>query len=512
MARYKRYSYDQAKLIPVDLASQLQPGTFEFALHQIIDDLDLSSFAVRFRNDATGAPAYDPAVLLKIVLLGYSRGMLSSRELERACQENVVFMAISADSRPHFTTIARFISGMSDAITPLFRNVLLVCADEGLIGRQLFAIDGCKLSANCAKEWSGTRLDFEKRAAKLDEAIRQLLARHREADDAEVAPHARDDTQAAIRRLRRKRRKVERWLAGMKDRPGTRGPRQQNVTDPESAKMPSAHGVIQGYSGVAAVDSKCQVVVHAEAFGEGQEQSLLGPMLKGVRDNGATMGDKAVLKTAVVVADNGFHSEANMRMLLDDGIDAYLPDRQFRKRDPAFAGARRYRRSVDRKKQRYVSRGYFQPKDFRYDEVRRRLVCPAGQLLYRKNRNFVSSNGYRGEAFMARRTDCAACGLRERCLRKRHTPARQVVLFRDQDATGARTASARMRERFDTARGRYYYSRRMGIVEPVFAHLRHTRHLDRFTLRGRARVDIQWKLYCVVHNMMKLMRFSPRFA
>jgi len=114
----------------VDLADQLQPGTFEYALNQIVGERDLSGFDLRFRNDDTGAPAYDPAILLKIVLFAYSRGITSSRQIARACRENVVFIALAADSHPHFTTIAGFIASMKDEITPLFRNVLLICSQK----------------------------------------------------------------------------------------------------------------------------------------------------------------------------------------------------------------------------------------------------------------------------------------------------------------------------------------------------------------------------------------------
>src|SRR5512136_2407327 len=133
MPRFKSYSYDQVSWISVDFRSQLQPGTFEFALNQIVDELDLSIFDRRFCNDETGAPAYDPAILLKIVLFAYSRGITSSREIERACRENVVFMALSAASHPHFTKIAEFISSMEEEIVPLFRNVLMICAEDKLI-------------------------------------------------------------------------------------------------------------------------------------------------------------------------------------------------------------------------------------------------------------------------------------------------------------------------------------------------------------------------------------------
>ena len=127
MARYKHYDYNQTKMIPLRFADQIQPGSFEYTLNHVIDnDLDLSVFAQRYRNDTNGAPAYDPAILLKIVLFAYSRGITSSRKIEQACRENVLFMALSADSQPHFSTIADFVTRMDEGIKPLFTHVLMV--------------------------------------------------------------------------------------------------------------------------------------------------------------------------------------------------------------------------------------------------------------------------------------------------------------------------------------------------------------------------------------------------
>jgi len=185
----------------------------------------------------------------------------------------------------------------------------------------------------------------------------------------------------------------------------------------------------------------------------------------------------------------------------------------FRKRDPAFATARRHRRSVDRKKERYRSKvRYFQVKDFRYDEARGKLICPAGKEMYVRNRNFYDSKGNCGVAYMAKKTDCRVCELRSKCLRKPSTVARQVTLFHGRLPGTPKTYNERMIERFDSALGRYLYSRRLGIVEPVFANICNARGLDRFTLRGKVKVDIQWKLYTMVHNILKILRYSPRYA
>jgi transposase len=181
MPRFKTPDYG-LKMIPVDFAQQVLPGSFEFALCYLVDnELDLSTLRSRYTNDAGGAPAFDPAVLLKIVLLAYSRGLLSSRSIAGACRNTVLFMAVSGDSAPHFTTIAGFVAELGDEAAALFTQVLLVCDRQGLIGRELFAIDGVKLPSNAAKAKSGTRADFEREAAKMEAAVQRRWASRRRA-------------------------------------------------------------------------------------------------------------------------------------------------------------------------------------------------------------------------------------------------------------------------------------------------------------------------------------------
>ena len=199
------------RFLPVDLARQLLPGTFEHALNHIIDhELDLSHFDARFRNDETGAPAYPPAMLLQVVLFAYAQGIVSSRAIERACQEHVTFIALSGDTRPHFTTIADFVSTLGEDIAHVFAEVLAICDREGLIGREMFAIDGVKLPSNASKRRSGTRADFARQATKMEAAAQTMLARHREADGRPVEP---DLAAKAAMRIERLTRDAAGWSA-----------------------------------------------------------------------------------------------------------------------------------------------------------------------------------------------------------------------------------------------------------------------------------------------------------
>ena len=121
MANYKRYDYSQKVFIPVCLEDQLLPGTLEFVIHTLVENrIDMSVFDQRYTNDQTGRYAYDPKILLKVILLGYSRGLNSSRSIERACMENVIFIALTCGTHPDHSTIAAFVSSMKDEIGPLF--------------------------------------------------------------------------------------------------------------------------------------------------------------------------------------------------------------------------------------------------------------------------------------------------------------------------------------------------------------------------------------------------------
>ena len=357
MARYKNYNYEQTKLLPIRYCEQILPGTFEYALNDVIGKADLAVFDARYKNDATGAPAYDPRILLKIILFAYARGIFSSRRIESLCRENVIMMALSADTQPDFTTIAEFVSSASDEIVVLFREVLLIGDAMGLIGKELFAIDGCKLASNASKEWSGTKADLAKKHRKLTRAIRVMLARHRQQDAHEASGEVSDQERQYLATLRARAQKIRQFLA----------------THPEN-------------------------------------------------------------------------------------------------------------------------------------------VSPTGTIRQSNGAN-VTIRGFVGVKFTAPKSACAPCGLRDRCLRHpARTKVRQVVFFTGHTRQAGETFTNKMKRKIDSAAGRLIYQRRLATAEPPFANIRHAKGLDRFTLRGKTKVDAQWLLYCLVHNIGKIQRYGPASA
>jgi transposase len=501
MARYKTVD-NQPCFLPVNLAEQLLPGSIEHAINHLIESgaVPLSGFDAQYRNDECGAPAVSPAVLLKVVLLGYARGMVSSRAIAQACERHVTFVALCGLDAPHFTTIARFIARSAEPIAEVFQRVLLVCDTQGLIGREMFAIDGVKLPSNASKRHSGSRAELAERARKMKAAARSMLARHQQADAA-PEPTLAQREHRQIKRLDHEAQRIERFLIEHPhDKTGAKGAvRKSNVTDNESAKMATDKGVIQGYCGVATVDANHQIIVDAQAHGTGSEQALLLPAVQAAQVHGGP--------DTVITADAGYHSEANLAALDTFGVKAVIADNQRRQRDERLLAQAKHQGKPDPlhdKTAKPRKTILFGPQDFEHDAQRGCCRCPAGQTVH--GGHAAEQRGHQFIRFRFQASQCGPCELRGQCLRKPDATTPRQVAFHTGRTSQCNPHTQRMRELIDSPAGRGIYDRRLATVEPVFANLRHNKGLRRFTLRGRTKVDAQWKLMCLVHNIEKLAK------
>ncbi|MBW1769498.1 MAG: transposase [Deltaproteobacteria bacterium] len=480
MAKYKRYDYSQSVLIPVSLEEQLMPGTLEFAIHTLVETrMDMSVFDDNYQNDETGRSAYNPKILLKVVLLAYSRGLVTSRKIERACYENVTFMALSCNQRPDHSTIAAFVSSMKDQILPLFCDILLVCEQENLLGSTIFALDGLKLRSNASTEWSGKISEISKKKEKIEQKVK-LLMEEQIATDKDDGDDLADrlSREKQIEKLHKQAARVDKWLRqnDAKISATTGRELQSNITDNESAKMKTSHGTIQGYNGQALVDGKHQVVVHAKAFGSGQDNQHLSPMVDGAKENIEKIGQSEdYFENKIFTADSNYHNQNTLKKCREEKLDAYIPDLKFRTRDVRFATRARSKPKKSEKK----------------------------RLKLNIKKHIVDRNIYR--RYLADEKDCKQCSLKSRCFYRKNTKRRSLDVPIGADETNYSKA---MGEKIDSDQGRKIYPKRMAIVEPVFANIRTQKQMDRFTFRGKIKVNIQWMLYCMVHNIEKIMNFG----
>lgn len=505
MAKYKSYDYSQRVMIPISLDDQLMPGTLEFAIHALVETrMDTTIFDAHYHNDETGRTAYDPKVLLKIILLGYSRGLTSSRKLEQACKENVVFMSLACGQKPDHSTIAAFVSSMKDEILLLFRDVLMVCEESSLLGGTFFALDGCKIPSNASKSMSGRFADLTRNKENLEKKIKQLLKEQMDADQLDSKndedtdkPSGTSSREKQIKQLQKKADLIEEWLDENEPKIGKKGREvKSNITDNDSVLMLTSHGTIQGYNGQAFVDSKHQVIIHGEAFGTGQDHYLVPPMLDGAKENVKAIGlgdDYFVEKT--FAADTNYNSPVNLKKCDEEKLDAYIPDKDFRKRDPRFDGRR-------------PKSGRFTLDNFKHNEETDSYICPNGKtlkLLVKSSE--VKKIFYR--TYAADEKSCSACKLRAKCLSREKARRRWLNV---PIAYAIDNLTKRMAAKIDSDEGRKIYPQRLAVVEPVFANITTHKRMDRFTLRSKVKVDIQWMLYCMVHNIGKIIKYCPDYG
>ncbi len=520
MPKFIPYNHDQNAMVVINFRDQLQPGTFEHAIHYLINNkLDLSVFNYAYGNKDNGRPAYDPAILLSVILFAYSKGITSSREIEWNCTHNIIFKALSCDTVPHFTTIASFISSHPQAIEALFNQILLVCHEQGLLGNELFAIDGCKLPSNAAKEWSGTFKELKQKRAKLQKLIRHHIREHKRIDKYEKADEERRKrTEQTLETLHYAYDKIDEFLKTEEPRVG-KSLRQlevkSNITDNDSAKMATSKGVIQGFNGVAAVDKKHQVIIDAQAFGEGQEHHTLAPVIEAIktRYQELNISDNIYAKETIVTADTGFANETNMKYLHKNNINGYIPDNKFRSRDPKFVDQKeKYgkRQPIKKADSNYTS--VIPSSDFQVDLIAKTCTCPAGENLWLRREGVDQYSQHQKLYFEGRLSKCRVCILKEDCMqnpdaandRKGH--GRQVSFI--VDAKNRNPFTDWMKKRIDSEKGKAIYGHRMSVVEPVFANITHNRGLKRFSLRGKTKVQGQWKLFCMIHNIEKLKNYG----
>jgi transposase len=506
MAKYKSYNYSQTVMLPVSLDDQLTPGTIEFAINTLVEErMDMARFDAKFKNDETGCKAYNPKILLKILLLAYARGIIHSRKIERECKRNVTFMALSCGQEPDHSTIAAFVSSMKDEIKPLFRDVLLVCEEMKLLGGTEFSLDGCKLPSNASRRWSGTFASLKEKKEKLERRVGYMLEEQVEADKREGKERSEETRRAEhIEKLKKQAAKIEKFLEKNEPKPGKQYKEvRSNVTDNESAMMTTPHGTIQGYNGQALIDAKHQVIVEGEAFGCGQDDYHLKPVVSGAQNNIEAIGKgDDYFKDTTLTADTGYHSSESIKKCEDEGIDAYIPDREYRKRHP---GLEVKKSSLDRRRRK------FRLEDFRYDERTDEYECPMEKRLKLQTDKVKANNGMLYRRYYADARDCEGCTVREGCISNKGKRGKRKCLMIPVE-TGRRNYSKEMAAKMDTEQGRKIYPHRIRIVEPVFANIRTQKRLDRFTLRGKIKVNIQWLLYCMVHNIEKIVNFGPEFA
>ena len=495
MAKYKHtdVAAGQGLFLSVNLKEQLLSGTFEYMLDEIIDTkIDSDIFDRRYKNNLTGASAIPPKALLKLVIYGYSKGLKSSRGIWELSRNNIIAKALTNDTNIHWTTIANFISGSGNEFKEIFVKVLAYCNELELIGGETFAIDGLRLPSNASMHLTGKKDQLEKRLKVYQKMAQKHLERHKRKDErGETDEKTEKHFQARQKKLTREIDKISEFLATMEKKEGKRGQEiQSNVTDNESAMIHAPSGFIQGYIGIAVSDDKEQIIVGAEAMGSANECEHFPLMLDKCAENIKKAGGTEAWdgKEKHFLADRNYFSEENLRACEERGVEALIPDSQYKSR----LGPNKEKR--------------YEADDFKFHEEENCYECPQGKLLaYKGTQNVL---GREGKVYRAGVKDCRECPAYSQCIRSKKTKTkinsgRQLLISKSNEHG---SLCREMCKKMNKEEYQEQYAYRIQIIEPVFADIAYCKGLNRFTLRGKEKVNNQWQLYCMVHNLGKCLK------
>lgn len=370
---FRAYDPEQMLLIAPVLADWVPEGDFAHFVSDLVETaLDLSAIYASYEEER-GFPPYDPRLMLKLLIYGYANGVMSSRKLEAATFRDIAVRMLCADQHPDFRSIARFRRRHLEALAGLFVQALRLCREAGLVGLGALALDGTKLRANASRHKAMSYERMIKKEAQLEAEIAALRAnvegllsdaeRTDAVEDERFGPDYRGDELPAELQRREQRlavigaakaaleaeaferetkRRADMEAEGKKPRqpPGGRDPfkpkpaAQRNFTDPESRIMKTADGSFhQCFNGQAVVDSRTQIIVACEVSCDAPDAQRLGPALNELAGNLSRIG-AALPDGAVLTADAGYLSEANVTTTVERGLDPFFASGRFRPGEP----------------------------------------------------------------------------------------------------------------------------------------------------------------------------------
>ena len=348
---FRSWDVDQSWLLPRSVHDFVAPGHLaHFVRDTVREGLDLSAILLAY-SEERGQPPYHPGMLVALLLYGYSRGVYSSRQLARACEERMDFMAVTGLNRPDFRTISDFRKRHLPALSDLFVQVLRLCQRAGLVKLGHVAVDGTKLRANASRHKAMSYQRMVTEEPKLAAEVKAWLDQAEAVDQAEDTHHGREsrgdempdwvaNKQRRVERIRQAKAQLEAEAAsdpadldpdgpgpssGMQERGARKGApsdtppgkAQRNFTDGDSRIMPSQGGFIAGYNAQIAVDAGHQVITAHRLSTNPADFSALVPLIDQTRTN---LGRNP----RQVSGDTGFASEANIAAMRDRKINAYL--------------------------------------------------------------------------------------------------------------------------------------------------------------------------------------------
>jgi transposase len=431
-------------------------------LEQVVDSMSHDELVGKYSGG--GAPAYDPVMMIKVIVFGYCEGVRSSRKLDAALGRDLRFMFIAQMSRPDFRTIARFRRDNVDALRKAFEQTVRLSQQMGLVVLDHVCVDGTKLEANVSGKHTYKKERLNKALVDVDKRIEEILeeAERVDAEEDRLYGNARGDELpkelADANRRKELLEKAKRHLEAT-------GRETVCATDLESRVMKTRSGNRPAYNAQAVVDRHCQIIVAADVSQEESDNHQLPAMIQQTQElTGA--------KPGIVTIDGGYFSNETLVYADETELNIYVPDNQAQNSKAGFA----------------------------WDAENDKFICPCGHSL-----KYSRTRDRRGRVYRVYRHSCSGCEKRSCCCGPK-SRVKELWLRVNGEL------EEKMRAKMGTDEAKAIYRLRKQIVEPVFGDIKENKKMRRLLLRGVIGATIEFMLGCISHNMGKIIKFGPNSA
>ncbi len=480
MKKFIPYDQNQTFLLPPSLDDLISEDHLARLVNEVVEQLDLRTIIHKYPGG--GRPAYHPVLLLKILFYGYATGFRSSRQLERLCNENVVFMWLSANQRPDFHTISDFRKNFLPEIKELFVQIVHICKELGILKVGHWAIDGTKVKSNASRYKYATKETLEEETKQIKQEIEKALQEAQTIDEAEDTlygkDHRGDELPKEIQNKQRRLKLLEKAINKLKEqsKKGSKSKRSKiNPTEPEAKFMKRVGGGFDSaYNCQTTVDTESQIIVASSVSNQPVDNKELIPQIDQAKKNVGKYPEK-------LSADAGYTGGKNLSDCEERGIDTYIPQNQ----------------SLDDPKETKKASKYFPPESFVYEQERDLYHCPEEKTLpYHFTINKKTGLGtikvriYKGK-------HCHSCPQAKKCI---PNPQKARTIRQSE----YQVLVHKMRKKLKTSHAKEIYAKRKITAEPVIGQIKTVGQFRRFLLRGLHKASGEWALACLAHNLRKI--------
>ena len=475
---------DQRLLFPSNIFDLLSKDHECYLYEDIFQQLDTSELERNYSQ--LGQRAYHPKMIVSTLIYAYSRGVFSSREIEKRCHEDLSFMYIAKMNCPNFRVLSDFRKGHSEFFHDCFKQTVKLAMELKLASLGHISLDGSKFKANSSKHkaMSYKRLKEKEQelTAEIDALIRKASLCDEEEDKAykertgyEI-PEDLKHKEKRLDQIKQAREALEAREEALHPGKEAEDKKQISFADKEARIMGKKGDFDYRYNAQISVDSETQIIVGQHLSQNANDKQELKPALEQVKEATGELPDK-------LSADNGYMSGDNLEALEESPVDVYIAtDKGEKKNKIPLSGSERKLVKAD----------------FDYNEEENTFICPGGQTLGMKRESEDGRRTYQGEA-----EACANCPYQIRCCQSKKGSARCIT------SDDKEPLRQQMNSKMEKDGSKAVYKERKVIVEPVFGQIKNTGFRG-FSVRGKEKAAGEFSLVCATHNIKKIARAMIR--